>query len=142
MLPILSLILSALVFLALILGLVLKPSVARRLSAVFMAIGVVGGLLIYGIGYAEALQGDLVLTAIRTPMTVIRMFIGVNDLETIQNTSPVSTRAGLIIFWTVHLMAFYSMASAAILTLGKSVMRRLQLIHTFRHDTQRIDVKT
>ena len=73
MLPILSLILSVLVFLALILGLVLKPSVARRLSTVFMAIGVVGGLLIYGIGYAEAFQDDLVLTAIRTPMTVIRM---------------------------------------------------------------------
>ena len=128
MLPILSLILSALVFLALILGLVLKPSVARRLSTVFMAIGVVGGLLIYGIGYAEALQGDLVLTAIRTPMTVIRMFIGVNDLETIQNTTPVSTRAGLIIFWTVHLMAFYSMASAAMYTIGAGLLRYLRFV--------------
>ena len=128
MLPILSLILSALVFLALILGLVLKPSVARRLSTVFMAIGVVGGLLIYGIGYAEAFQDDLVLTAIRTPMTVIRMFIGVNDLETIQNTTPVSTRAGLIIFWTVHLMAFYSMASAAMYTIGAGLLRYLRFM--------------
>ena len=128
MLPILSLILSALVFLALILGLVLKPSVARRLSTVFMAIGVVGGLLIYGIGYAEAFQDDLVLTAIRTPMTVIRMFIGVNDLETIQNTTPVSTRAGLIIFWTVHLMAFYSMASAAMYTIGAGLLRYLRFV--------------
>ena len=128
MLPILSLILSALVFLVLILGLVLKPSVARRLSTVFMAIGVVGGLLIYGIGYTQALQRDLILTAIRTPMTVIRMFIGVNDLETIQNTTPVSTRAGLIIFWTVHLMAFYSMASAAMYTIGAGLLRYLRFV--------------
>ena len=128
MLPILSLILSALVFLALILGLVLKPSVARRLSTVFMAIGVVGGLLIYGIGYAEALHGDLVLTAIRTPMTVIRMFIGVNDLDTIKNTAPVSTRTGLSVFWTVHLMAFYSMASAAMYTIGAGVLRYLRFV--------------
>ena len=46
MLPILSLILSALVFLALILCLVLKPAAARRLSAVFMTIAVVGGLIV------------------------------------------------------------------------------------------------
>ena len=93
MLPILSLILSALVFFAMILGLVLKPAAARRLSAVFMTIAVVGGLIIYGIGYAEALEGSLALTVIRTPMTVIRMFIGVNDLDTIKSTTPRSASA-------------------------------------------------
>ena len=126
MLPTLSLILSALVFLAMILGLVLRPAVARRLSAVFMAIAVVGGLVIYGIGYAEALEGNLALTVIRTPMTVIRMFIGVNDLETIKDTAPVSTQAGLIAFWAVHLMAFYSMASAAMYTIGAGILRYLR----------------
>ena len=128
MLPILSLILSALVFFAMILGLVLKPAAARRLSAVFMAIAVVGGLLIYGIGYAEALEGNLALTVIRTPMTVIRMFIGVNDLDTIKSTTPVSTQAGLIVFWAVHLMAFYSMASAAMYTIGAGLLRYLRFV--------------
>jgi len=128
MLPILSLILSALVFFAMILGLVLKPAAARRLSAVFMTIAVVGGLIIYGIGYAEALEGSLALTVIRTPMTVIRMFIGVNDLDTIKNTTPVSTQAGLIVFWVVHLMAFYSMASAAMYTIGAGLLRYLRFM--------------
>lgn len=128
MLPILSLILSALVFFAMILGLVLKPAAARRLSAVFMTIAVVGGLIIYGIGYAEALEGSLALTVIRTPMTVIRMFIGVNDLDTIKNTTPVSTQAGLIVFWVVHLMAFYSMASAAMYTIGAGLLRYLRFV--------------
>ena len=128
MLPILSLILSALVFFAMILGLVLKPAAARRLSAVFMTIAVVGGLLIYGIGYAEALEDSLALTVIRTPMTVIRMFIGVNDLDTIKNTTPVSTQAGLIVFWAVHLMAFYSMASAAMYTIGAGLLRYLRFM--------------
>ena len=128
MLPILSLILSALVFLAMILCLVLKPAAARRLSAVFMTIAVVGGLIIYGIGYAEALEGNLALTVIRTPMTVIRMFIGVNDLDTIKNTTPVSTQAGLVVFWAVHLMAFYSMASAAMYTIGAGLLRYLRFV--------------
>lgn len=128
MLPILSLILSALVFIAMILGLVLKPAAARRLGAVFMTIAVVGGLIIYGIGYAEALEGSLAMTVIRTPMTVIRMFIGVNDLDTIKNTTPVSTQAGLIVFWAVHLMAFYSMASAAMYTIGAGLLRYLRFV--------------
>ena len=126
--PILSLILSTLVFFAMILALVLKPTAARRLSTVFMTIGVIGGLLIYGIGYTEAFQGDLAMTVIRTPMTVIRMFIGVNDLDTIKNTAPVSTRTGLSVFWTVHLMAFYSMASAAMYTIGAGVLRYLRFV--------------
>ena len=126
--PILSLILSTLVFFAMILALVLKPTAARRLSTVFMTIGVIGGLLIYGIGYTEAFQGDLAMTVIRTPMTVIRMFIGVNDLDTIKNTVPVSTRTGLSVFWTVHLMAFYSMASAAMYTIGAGVLRNLRFV--------------
>ena len=134
MLPTLSLILSALVFLAMILGLVLRPAAARRLSAVFMAIAVVGGLVIYGIGYAEALEGNLALTVIRTPMTVIRMFIGVNDLETIKDTAPVSTQAGLISFWAVHLMAFYSMASAAMYTIGAGILRYLRFALARRGD--------
>ena len=128
MIPIMSLILSTLVFFAMILGLVLKPAAARRLSAVFMTIAVVGGLIIYGIGYAEALEGNLALTVIRTPMTVIRMFIGVNDLDTIKNTTPVSTQAGLIVFWAVHLMAFYSMASAAMYTIGAGLLRYLRFV--------------
>ena len=126
--PILSLILSTLVFFAMILALVLKPTAARRLSTVFMTIGVIGGLLIYGIGYTEAFQGDLAMTVIRTPMTVIRMFIGVNDLDTIKNTVPVSTRTGLSVFWTVHLMAFYSMASAAMYTIGAGLLRYLRFV--------------
>ena len=126
--PILSLILSTLVFFAMILALVLKPTAARRLSTVFMTIGVIGGLLIYGIGYTEAFQGDLAMTVIRTPMTVIRMFIGVNDLDTIKNTVPVSNRTGLSVFWTVHLMAFYSMASAAMYTIGAGVLRNLRFV--------------
>ena len=140
MIPILSLILSALVFFAMILGLVLKPAAARRLSAVFMTIAVVGGLIIYGIGYAEALEGSLALTVIRTPMTVIRMFIGVNDLDTIKSTTPVSTQAGLIVFWAVHLMAFYSMASAAMYTIGAGLLRYLRFMLARHGDLTGVNV--
>ena len=125
MLPTVSIFLSALVLSVMILSLTLKPAETRKLSVTFMLIAAVSGLLIYGIGYAKATD-DILLTVIRTPMTVIRMFIGVNDLDTIKNTCVVNSKIKLSIFWLVHLMAFYSMASAAMFTLGAEALRYLR----------------
>ena len=45
-------VLSTALLLALLLNLALKPSFSAKLNTVFMVIGVVGGLLFYGIGLA------------------------------------------------------------------------------------------
>ncbi len=123
----LSMILSALLLSVMILSLTLKPEVTRKMSTVFMLVSAVGGLYFYGFGYAEA-TGDFLQTVVRTPMTVLRMYIGVNDLETIKNTNVLDSSVKQGVFWLTHLMAFYSMASAAMYALGAEALRYLRFV--------------
>ena len=133
MLSVSILILSAALLLAMILNLSLKPAYSARLTTICMLTAVVGGLIYYGYGFAET-TGDLLLSVIRTPISVIRMFVGVNELSAIASSRLVSSRLGLILFWVIHLMAFYSIASAAMLTLGAEALRQLRLFLSLRGD--------
>ena len=133
MLTIPVLVLSLALFLAMVMNLALKPAFSAKISTACMIIGIVGGLIFYGVGFAET-TGNLVLSILRTPFCIIRMFIGVNELSAIQNSSLVSTGLGVTIFWFVHLAAFYSMASAALITIGAAALRRLRLLLSRRGD--------
>ena len=121
------LVLSSALLLAMVLNLTVKPERSARISTVCMITALICGLLIYGTGYAET-SDDLLLSVIKTPLAVIRMFVGVNDLSAIAGSTLVSSRIGLVFFWLVHLCAFYSMASAAMFTLGAELLRRLRLL--------------
>ena len=116
-----------------VLNLTIKPEFSRKLTTAFMLAAVIGGLIYYGVGFAE-ITGNLLLSVIRTPMCVIRMFIGVNELSAIQGSTLVSTDAGLILFWLIHLLAFYSMASAAMITIGAAALRYLRFLLARRGD--------
>ena len=120
-----AVILSAALLLAMILNLALKPSFSTRLTRDCLLLAVVGGLIWYGTGVYETTQ-DLLLTVIRTPVMVLRTFLGINELSTIASSRLVSTRAGLFGFWLVHLLAFYSTASAAMTTLGTELLRQIR----------------
>lgn len=118
---------SAAFLLAVILSLALKPDFYAKLTTSFMVIAAIGGLIIYSTGFMEV-SGDLLLTIIRTPMFVLRMFVGVNELSTISGSRFVSTHTGLIVFWIIHLMAFTSITSAALSSLGAEAVRRLRFL--------------
>ena len=133
MLPSSAILLSAVLLLAMVLNLVLKPAYSARLTTACMTIALVGGLLIYGAGYMENI-GDLMITVIRTPFSVIRMFVGVNELSAISGTTFVKNKTGLVFFWMVHTLAFYSMASAAMFTLGAAALRKLRMLLSRRGD--------
>ncbi len=120
-----AIILSAALLLAMILNLALKPSFSARLTRGSLLLAVVGGLIWYGTGVYET-TGDILLTVIRTPVMVLRSFLGVNELNTIASSRLVSTRAGLFGFWLVHLLAFYSTASAAMTALGTELLRQIR----------------
>ena len=126
-------ILSTALLLAMVLNLALKPAFSARLMAICMTIAFVGGVLIYGVGFAES-TGDIGLSMIRTPFCVIKMFVGINDFASIEGTSPVGTPFRLVVFWIIHLLAFYSMASAAMLTLGEEALRYLRMVLSSRGD--------
>lgn len=128
-----AVILSAALLLAMILNLALKPSFSARITRWCLCAAAIGGLLYYGLGFYET-TGDLALTVIRTPVFVLRMFIGVNELGAISSSRLVSTEPGLIGFWLAHLLAFYSMASAAMTALGAELLRQLRFLLSGRGD--------
>lgn len=128
-----AVILSAALVLAMILNLALKPAFSVRISTVILVIVLLGGLLYYGAGYMEV-TGDLLLTVLRTPVFVFRMFIGINELAAISGSRLVSTPAGLFVFWLLHLFAFYSTASVTMNTLGAEALRQLRFFLSRRGD--------
>lgn len=128
-----AVILSTALLLAMILNLALKPSFSARLTTVCMIIACIGGILIYGVGFAES-TGDIGLSMIRTPFCVVRMFVGINDYASIAGTTPVATPFRLVVFWIIHLLAFYSMASAAMFTLGEEALRYLRMLLSAKGD--------
>ena len=127
MLTVPILIFSAALLLAMVLNVALRPRISRTLTTCCMLIAVVGGLIFYGTGLAET-SHNFLQSIIRTPFCVIRMFVGVIDLGAIEGSRLVSGEAGLTLFWLVHLFAFYSMASAAMMTLGAEALRYLRLL--------------
>ena len=127
MLSISVLVLATALFLAMVMNLALKPRFSSKIMTACMIIGVAGGIIFYGVGFAET-TGNLVLSILRTPFCVIRMFIGVNELSAIQGSSLVSTELGITIFWFVHLCAFYSITSAVLTTIGAAAVRQLRLM--------------
>ena len=133
MLSVSILVLSATLLLAMVLNLVLKPAWSARLTTSCMLAAAAGGLLFYGLGFAET-TGDLLISVLRTPIAVTRMFVGANELAAISASRLVSPTFGLMMFWLFHLMAFYSMASAAMLTLGAEALRHLRLLLSYRGD--------
>ena len=126
-------ILSTALLLSMVLNLALKPSFSARLTTICMIIAFAGGILIYGVGFAES-TGDIALSMIRTPFCVIKMFVGINDFASIDGTSLVATSLGVVVFWIIHLLAFYSMASAAMFTLGEEALRYLRMFLSARGD--------
>ena len=128
-----AVILSAALLLAMILNLALKPSFSARLTACCISFAVISGVVFYGAGYWET-TGDLPQTVLRTVLTVFRMFLGVNELGAISSTTLVSTGPGLALFWLGHLLALYSVTTAAMSTLGAELLRQLRALLSRKGD--------
>lgn len=133
MLPIPVIILSVALFFALLINLVAKPSRSSKITTFCMIVSLIWGFLVYGTGFAET-TGSIPISIFRTVMSVLRMFVGVNELSAIQGTTFVSGTGWLIAFWAMHLMAFYSATSAIMFTIGAAALRQLRLLLSRRGD--------
>lgn len=125
--------LSIIIFMFLVINMALKPANSARMTAFFMMLSALGGSVMYGKGYSDV-TGDLVLSLVRTPFSVIGMFLGKNDLAAISGSPLVQNRFGLICFWVLHLLAFCSIASAAIIAVGSEGLRGLRLALAMKGD--------
>jgi len=117
--------LSALFFLAMIMNLAAKPKFTRGLIGACTFLAAAGGILLYGIGFSYTLQ-EPVQMIIRTAFAVSRMYAGVNDFASVSAASIFSSKIVVTIFWLLHLMAFYAMASATISAIGASALKKLK----------------
>ncbi len=124
--------LSAALFLAIILYLALEQKQRTRLMSFAFFFSAISGIILYGFAYSHGHDGIMskFSAMLKTLVDVGRMYVGMNN-EPVFTAALVKTGTTSqfwpLIFWVAHFLAYYSMASAAILTLGKSVMRRLQL---------------
>ena len=126
-------VLSIIIFTALVINMAFKPAYSAKLTAYLMVIAVLGGSIIYGKGYTDV-TGNAFLSLVRTPFSVIGMFLGKNDMSAISGSVWMQTGLGVFCFWLFHLMAFYSIASAAMVTVGSAGLRKLRLFLALNGD--------
>ena len=122
---------SAAFFLALILYVALEQEQREKITGIAFFIAAAGGIVIYGFSYSHGHRNmfESMSAVLRTLIDVGRMFVGVNNEAVFRDAlDKVGIRdAGwLFLFWTIHFFAYYSMASAAVLALGKGAIKKLQ----------------
>lgn len=117
---------GAVVFLAGVMLLSVKPEYTARATGVCGALAVAGGLLLYGYGYLTTGEQPVV-AVLRSVFSVCRMFLGeheYSDLEAVE----LYRHAGMkLLIWIAHLLAFYTTASVAISVIGKEALKKLRV---------------
>ena len=123
--------LSAALFVVVIFYIALEQEKRERITGIAFFIAALGGIVLYGFAYSHGKEGLFIhmSAVLRTLIDVGRMFVGMNNeavfKEALDNTG-LNGSVLVILFWTVHFLAYYSMASAAIMALGKGAIRRLR----------------
>ena len=115
---------STAIFLAILKYSAVKPEQRGSIVGAMFVFAAVGGLVLYSQIYAVNVQdpASLFNSIIQTLISVGRMFVGVNDYKGIP-AQYATNGVWMIIYWIIHFLAYYSMASAAIILLGKNVIR-------------------
>lgn len=117
---------GAVVVLAGIMVLSVKPEYMVIATAVIAALAIALGLGLYGYGYLDSGDQPWVAAA-RSVFAVCRMFLGEHeyaDLESVQLFQNAGIR---MLLWVAHLMAFFTTASVAISVFGKQLMKNLRV---------------
>ncbi|WP_026517716.1 hypothetical protein [Butyrivibrio sp. MC2021] len=115
---------SIAVFTALVLYLTINQDNREKWVGFAFSIAALSGLTIYGLSYSRSPDPGIV-EVLRTVIDTGRMFAGMNNVavftEVVGEGSP-----WLILFWSAHFLAYYSMASVFILVLGKSAISKFR----------------
>ena len=117
---------TALLFVGMILLLAAKPRFAGKITGTFLVIAALGGLFFYGYGFSVVCD-SLPQAIIRALLGVCGMFVAKMDLNSIIAAPLMQNTSVQFLFWFVHLLALYSTASAAITTIGAEALRKLRL---------------
>ncbi len=117
-------ILAAAVFTAVILYLALNQEEREKWIGFTFGIASVGGICLYGT--ANAHETTSILSAVfETVVDVGRMFAGINDVAVFQNMVGINSK-WMILFWFIHFLAYYCLASAIIMTVAKGMLKKIR----------------
>ena len=116
--------LAAAVFTAVILYLALNQEDRERWIGFTFLIASAGGICLYGT--ANAHETTSILAAVfETVVDVGRMFAGINDVAVFQNMVGINSK-WMILFWFVHFLAYYCLASAIIMAVAKGMLKKIR----------------
>ncbi|MCR5475272.1 MAG: hypothetical protein K6F28_08735 [Lachnospiraceae bacterium] len=115
---------AAAVFLAILRYSAIKPEHQGKMVGAMFVISAVGGLIQYSQIYMDKVTGpsSLFISILQTLISVGRIYVGANESKSIP-PQYAENSIWMICFWIIHFLAYYSMASAAIILLGKNVIR-------------------
>ncbi len=117
---------SAACFCAMVISLAAKPKFVAKLTCAAAAITGIGGLLTYSYGYSLTGSSGL-LAIIRTVTATCGMFLGRSDFSAVKGTPFFSLPLGEASFYLLHLIAMYATASAAITTVGATLLQKIRM---------------
>lgn len=126
MIYIVSTLVTANLFISLILLLAAKPQISRRITIGALTIAGVSGLLIYGYGYT-VITDNFLLAVLKALMAVCGSFIGKSEYSALSSV-PIMQTTGMQIYCAfVQVCALYATASAIITSIGAQMLKRLRL---------------
>ncbi len=124
---------SAVFFCAMVVSLAAKPKFVTKLTCAAAIISGIGGLLVYGYGYALTCE-NFTVSVIRTVEATCGMFLGDSDWGGISDAAFFQTGAGITLFWLLHLIGLYATASAAITAVGARILQKIRIFLSRRGD--------
>ena len=123
---ILVMLVTLVLFFAMILLLAAQPKFAARMTRICIVLAGIGGLFFYGYGFAVTVD-HFGLATIRALLAVLGTYLGRMDFSSISDAPLMQSSLMQMLFWIVHLIAMYAFASAAIITVGAEALRKLRL---------------
>lgn len=123
---ILSVVVTAALFLLLILLLASRPHISKKVTTATLFLAAVFGLFIYTYGYL-ALTGNFTLAVLKAVLGVCAAFVGGNEFAAISSVPVMQTDWMQILFTLFRICALYTTASAVISSIGAEALKRLRL---------------
>lgn len=124
---------TAAIFAAIVLNLALKPRFIVRILGVATVITALGGLAIYGYGYAATVD-SIPLAIIKSTFAVCRIFTGGNFYSEIKDAPYMAENWMQVIFWILHVFGLFAAVGTAMTTLGAKLMRQIRMFLSWRGD--------
>ncbi|MCR5391235.1 MAG: hypothetical protein K6E77_10830 [Lachnospiraceae bacterium] len=128
-----NIILIALAFFIVIVSMfAMKPERATRVTHWTMLLSAMGGIMIYTMAYASSATSTVDLTSgiLRAVTSAFFMFVGREGYSSVISSWPYFAENAWIrlLFWLIHLMAFYVSLTTVFNAVGKSAIRNLRIL--------------